>query len=275
MSVFQDPHQQKILILDFGAQYTQLIGRCVRELGVYCEIFPFDADPKIIEEFDAKGVILSGSHASTYEDHGTLAPDIIFDSGLPVLGICYGMQTLVSQLGGTVENASHHEYGHAVVSTCAESRLTGKSGLELEVWMSHGDRVSELPAGFGVIGTTPNCPYAIIADEERNYYGVQFHPEVTHTTDGNAMFSRFVHDICGCGSDWVASNIIENQLQSIRTEVGNDHVILALSGGVDSSVVAAVLRSRSITNSRRYLRGAGAVRTTLALAPSIGTSSAV
>lgn len=256
MSTCHDPQHHKILILDFGAQYTQLIGRCVRELGVYCEIFPFDVAPDKIKEFAANGFILSGSPASTYQDRETHAPDIVFDSGLPILGICYGMQTLVAQLGGVVENATaqghdqiesgqaekgNAEYGHAVVNTCANSKLSGPAGRALAVWMSHGDRVSELPTGFKVIGTTSHCPYAIIADEERNYYGVQFHPEVTHTVDGKKMLSRFVHDICGCGTDWVSANIIESQLREIEKQVGNERVILGLSGGVDSAVVAALL----------------------------------
>ncbi|WP_423910390.1 glutamine-hydrolyzing GMP synthase [Candidatus Spongiihabitans sp.] len=251
MNTFHDPQQKKILILDFGAQYTQLIGRCVRELGVYCEIFPFDVDSGKIKAFAANGFILSGSHASTCQDHETNAPGIIFDTELPILGICYGMQTLVSQLGGVVENTTaqeygyaengYAEYGHAVVNTCANSKLCGPAGQVLTVWMSHGDRVSELPAGFKVIGATSRCPYAIVADEDRDYYGVQFHPEVTHTVDGKRILSRFVHDICGCGADWVSANIIESQLQWVKNRVGNEHVILGLSGGVDSAVVAALL----------------------------------
>ncbi len=236
-----DPHQQKILILDFGAQYTQLIGRCIRELGVYCEIYPYDVAAERIAEFAPRGIVLSGSHASTYEDHATKAPEIVFESELPVLGICYGMQTLVSQLGGSVEHADHQEYGQATVSTTAESRLTGESGKALDVWMSHGDQVCALPDGFKVIGETSTCPYAIIADEQRKYYGVQFHPEVTHTVEGRQMLSSFVHEICGCGNDWVATNIIENLIDSARLQVGDDHVLLGLSGGVDSSVVAALL----------------------------------
>ncbi len=247
MKPFHNPHQHKILILDFGAQYTQLIGRCVRELGVYCEIFPYDVDVARIAEFAPNGFILSGSHASTYQDHQTNAPDIIFDLGLPILGICYGMQTLVSQLGGEVEKATAQgagqaEYGHAVVNTCADSILSGQAGQALEVWMSHGDRVSKLPPGFGVIGATSGCPFAMIADEQRHYYGVQFHPEVTHTAQGKTMLSRFVHEICGCRAEWVAENIIESQLQWIKNQVGSDHILLGLSGGVDSSVVAALLQ---------------------------------
>jgi GMP synthase (glutamine-hydrolysing) len=247
MTTITGPYSEKILILDFGAQYTQLIGRSIRELGVYCEIFPYDAAPEKIKDFGPRGIILSGSHASTYEDDDTRAPDIVFKSGVPILGICYGMQTLISQLGGSVENAAHREYGHALVQTCASSSLSGEEYRELAVWMSHGDRVSALPPGFEVVGTTPNCPYAIVADEHRRYYGVQFHPEVTHTTEGREMLSRFAHDICGCGSDWVPANIIESHLQSIKQQVGTDNVILGLSGGVDSSVVAALLQ-RAVGN---------------------------
>ena len=243
MSGFQDPHRQKILILDFGAQYTQLIGRCIRELGVYCEIFPYHADTREIRQFDPCGVILSGSHASVYEDSGARIPDTVLESGWPILGICYGMQALVSQLGGTVEIAAHHEYGQALVNTCKASRLCGPADQRLAVWMSHGDQVTRLPDGFEAVGKTASCPFAVIADEDRSYYGVQFHPEVTHTTAGKSMLSRFVHQICGCGSNWIAANIIENRLQWIRQQVGNDEVILGLSGGVDSSVVAALLHT--------------------------------
>ncbi len=250
MNESHDPHQQKILILDFGAQYTQLIGRCVRELGVYCEIFPHDVAVSKIEAFAPQGFILSGSHASTYQDHQTRIPNIVFDSGLPILGICYGMQTLVAQLGGKVESATQEhaqeqaqaEYGHAMVTTSAASKLSGAADQQLAVWMSHADRVSALPSGFAVIGSTASCPYAIIADEQRHYYGVQFHPEVTHTADGKKMLSRFVHIICGCASDWVPENIIDHQLQWIKNQVGSDRVLLGLSGGVDSSVVAALLQ---------------------------------
>ncbi len=234
---------QKILILDFGAQYTQLIGRCIRELGVYCEIFPYHADSEEIRQFAPQGIVLSGSHASVYQDSDTRIPDIVFESGWPVLGICYGMQALVNQLGGSVEIADHHEYGQAQVSTCKPSRLCGPADQELSVWMSHGDQVTRLPDGFEVVGRTATCPFAVIADENRSYYGVQFHPEVTHTTEGRSMLSRFVHQICGCGSDWVPANIIESQLQWIRDQVGDDEVILGLSGGVDSSVVAALLNT--------------------------------
>lgn len=243
MSGFQDPHWQKILILDFGAQYTQLIGRCIRELGVYCEIFPYHADPEEIRQFAPRGIVLSGSHASVYQDSDTRAPDIVFEAGWPILGICYGMQTLVNQLGGSVEIADHHEYGQALVNTIRLSQLCGPADQELAVWMSHGDQVTRLPDGFEVVGKTATCPFAVIADESRSYYGVQFHPEVTHTTEGKSMLSRFVHQICGCGSDWVPANIIESQLRWIRDQVGETEVILGLSGGVDSSVVAALLNT--------------------------------
>ena len=233
--------QHKILILDFGAQYTQLIGRCIREIGVYCEIIPFDVDQQWILDFNPDGIILSGSHASTYEDYDTKAPQCVFESGVPVLGICYGMQTMVFQLGGEIENANHQEYGSAIVNTICSSELSGNSGQALSVWMSHGDQVSELPGGFVTVGQTDSCPHAIIADEKRKFYGVQFHPEVTHTVEGKQLLSRFVLDICNCSADWIPSNIIENQISSIRTKVGSDNVILGLSGGVDSSVVAALL----------------------------------
>ncbi len=237
----QDPHHDRILILDFGAQYTQLIGRTVRELGVYCEIFPWDVDYAVIEAFAPRGVILSGGPASAYEDDTPAAPAALFDSGLPVLGICYGMQTLVAQLGGSVENADHREYGHAKVETRRACRLLGEAGQDLDVWMSHGDRVSALPEGFEVVGVSRNSPYAAIANDARGYYGVQFHPEVTHTAAGKDMLGRFVHDICGCAADWVPANIISAIVADVRERVGKEEVILGLSGGVDSSVVAALL----------------------------------
>ncbi|NKB76873.1 MAG: glutamine-hydrolyzing GMP synthase [Gammaproteobacteria bacterium] len=241
MADHANPHQHRILILDFGAQYTQLIGRCIRELGVYCEIYPWDVNPLRIDEFDANGIILSGGPASTYDDETPIAPDSVFQMGVPVLGICYGMQTMVSQLGGKVENADHREFGRAEVEISLANPLTGSKGKTLEVWMSHGDQVTELPQGFDVHGTTENCPYAIVVNESKRFYGVQFHPEVTHTLKGKEMLSAFIHDVCGCRSDWVASNIIDEQIRSVRKQVGDDHVILGLSGGVDSSVVAALL----------------------------------
>jgi GMP synthase (glutamine-hydrolysing) len=241
MTVTIDPHQEKILILDFGAQYTQLIGRTVRELGVYCEIFPWDVEYRLIEEFDPQGIILSGGPASTYEADTPKAPQQLFEIGLPILGICYGMQTMVDQLGGRVENADHREYGHATIVTSADCQLLGGKGRELDVWMSHGDRVTELPQGFSVVASSDNSPFAAVADEQRLYYGVQFHPEVTHTIEGAQMLSRFVHDICHCGSDWMPANIILSLIDDVQRQVGEDGVILGLSGGVDSSVVAALL----------------------------------
>lgn len=241
MTVTIDPHQEKILILDFGAQYTQLIGRTVRELGVYCEIFPWDVEYRLIEEFDPQGIILSGGPASTYEADTPKAPQKLFENGLPILGICYGMQTMVDQLGGRVENADHREYGHATIVTRRDCKLLSVRGRELDVWMSHGDRVTELPEGFSVVASSDNSPFAAVADEQRHYYGVQFHPEVTHTIEGAQMLSRFVHDVCHCGSDWMPANIILSLIDGVQRQVGEDDVILGLSGGVDSSVVAALL----------------------------------
>ena len=237
-----DPHQQRILILDFGAQYTQLIGRSVRELGVYCEIFPWDVRFEAIVTFNPDGLILSGGPASAWQDETPFAPPEIFSLGRPILGICYGMQTLVAQLGGSVENAAHHEYGHAQVRTRAASVLLGESGLELDVWMSHGDRVTALPDGFTAIAESDNSPCAAIADPERKFYGVQFHPEVTHTAAGREILSRFVHDLCGCGRLWVPHNIIDGMLRDVCRWVGKDAVVLGLSGGVDSAVTAALLQ---------------------------------
>ena len=241
MSESTHPHQDRILILDFGAQYTQLIGRCIRELGVYCEIYPWDVAPSSITGFSANGIILSGGPASTYEDHTPTAPIEVFQLGIPVLGICYGMQTMVAQLGGLVDTAEHREFGHAEVTTNKPSVLLGGENQSLNVWMSHGDRVTELPQGFRVYGATSNCPLAAIGDDQRRFYGVQFHPEVTHTEDGRTILSNFIFSICGCDAKWVPDNIIENQITKIREQVGDDHVILGLSGGVDSSVVAALL----------------------------------
>ena len=237
-----DAHASRILILDFGAQYTQLIGRSVRELGVYCEIYSWDVAFERVAEFEPDGVILSGGPASIYEHETPTAPPGIFDLGVPILGICYGMQTLAAQLGGEVENAEHHEYGHARVRTCADSILLGERGATLDVWMSHGDRVTALPGGFEAIAASDNSPNAAIADPARNYFGVQFHPEVTHTAGGKAMLSRFVHNLCGCGHDWVAENIIDGMIADIRRRVGDEPVVLGLSGGVDSSVTAALLQ---------------------------------
>jgi len=239
-------HSDKILILDFGAQYTQLIARRIREIGVYCEIWAWDHDPEEIAAFGAKGIILSGGPESTTLPDAPRAPQHVFDAGLPILGICYGMQTLAAQLGGATEAADAREFGHARVEVVAHDRLL--SGLSdhapaqaLDVWMSHGDHVAAAPPGFIVTARTERIPVAAMANEDKRWYGVQFHPEVTHTKQGSALLKRFVADICGCATLWTAANIIEDQIARVRAQVGNDHVLLGLSGGVDSSVVAALL----------------------------------
>jgi GMP synthase (glutamine-hydrolysing) len=244
-----DPHSQKILILDFGAQYTQLIARRVREAGVYCEIYPFDISDDEIRKFSPRGVILSGGPESVTEAETPRAPQLVFELGVPVLGICYGQQTMAAQLGGEVQGSDKREFGYARVRMRGHSRLfkgirdeVMDDGREfLHVWMSHGDRVTELPPGFKVIAETEHAPLAGIADEARSFYGVQFHPEVTHTTQGAAILQRFVLEICGCQSLWTPGNIIESMVESVRAQVGSDEVMLGLSGGVDSSVVAALL----------------------------------
>ncbi|TZF89845.1 glutamine-hydrolyzing GMP synthase [Cognatilysobacter lacus] len=242
-----DIHSDKILILDFGAQYTQLIARRVRELGVYCEIWAWDHNPAEIAAFAPKGIILSGGPESTTLPGAPCAPQEVFDSGLPVLGICYGMQTMAAQLGGATEASDAREFGHATVELVAQDALF--DGLKdhpgspprLDVWMSHGDHVSQAPPGFIVTARTDRIPVAAMANEAKRWYAVQFHPEVTHTKSGQALLSRFVVDICGCATLWNAANIIEDQIARVRTQVGADEVILGLSGGVDSSVVAALL----------------------------------
>jgi GMP synthase (glutamine-hydrolysing) len=244
-----DIHADRVLILDFGAQYTQLIARRVRELGVYSEIYACDADEAEIERFRPKAIILSGGPESVYEEKGPEAPHRVFDLGIPVLGICYGMQTMAAQLGGQVQSANHREFGAAQVRPTGTSRLL--DGLEdnrdaagrrlLDVWMSHGDRVVALPPGFQAIAATDNAPLAAMADEARHFYGVQFHPEVTHTLKGGEILRRFVREIAGCASTWVTGSIIEDAVARIRAQVGSDKVLLALSGGVDSSVLAALL----------------------------------
>ncbi|MBK1655378.1 glutamine-hydrolyzing GMP synthase [Allochromatium vinosum] len=242
-------HADRILILDFGSQYTQLIARRVREAGVYCELHAWDMDAQSIREFAPKGVILSGGPQSVHEAETPRADPIVFELGVPVLGICYGLQTMAAQLGGAVVPSTHREYGYAQVRARGHSRLlrhiedhTSPEGHGLlDVWMSHGDRVDVLPPGFSVIAETDSAPLAGIADESRRFYGVQFHPEVTHTRQGQRILERFVHDICGCGRLWTPDNIIEDSLARIRAQVGNDKVLLGLSGGVDSSVVAALL----------------------------------
>jgi GMP synthase (glutamine-hydrolysing) len=242
-----DIHSDKILILDFGAQYTQLIARRIRELGVYCEVWAWDHDPAEIAQFAPRGIVLSGGPESTTVDGSPRAPQEAFDAGVPILGICYGMQTMAVQLGGATEAADQREYGHAEVSIVAQDLLF--EGLKdhpgapprLDVWMSHGDHVSRAPPGFTVTATTARVPIAAFADDARRWYGVQFHPEVTHTRQGQALLRRFVVDICGCDTLWTAANIIEDQVARVREQVGDDEVVLGLSGGVDSSVVAALL----------------------------------
>ena len=241
-----DIHGDKLLILDFGAQYTQLIARRIREIGVYCEIWAWDHDPSEIAAFGAKGIILSGGPESTTEAGAPRAPQEVFDAGLPILGICYGMQTLAAQLGGATEAADAREFGHAEVELVAHDALLG--GLSdhggeprLDVWMSHGDHVAEAPPGFTVTARTDRIPVAAMADEDRRWYGVQFHPEVTHTLQGQTLLRRFATEICGCRTLWTAAHIIEDQVARVRAQVGDDEVVLGLSGGVDSSVVAALL----------------------------------
>ena len=239
----------KVLILDFGSQVTQLIARRVREAHVYCEIHPNDVSDAFVREFAPKAIILSGSHASTYEDHQLRAPQAVWDLGVPVLGICYGMQTMAVQLGGKVEWSDHREFGYAEVRAHGHTRLL--NGIEdfatpeghgmLKVWMSHGDKVAELPPGFKLLASTPSCPIAGMADEARGYYAVQFHPEVTHTVQGRAMLERFVLEIAGAKPDWIMRDHIEEAVKRIREQVGDEEVILGLSGGVDSSVAAALI----------------------------------
>ncbi|MBX3604622.1 MAG: glutamine-hydrolyzing GMP synthase [Piscinibacter sp.] len=239
----------KILILDFGSQVTQLIARRIREAHVYCEIHPNDVSDAFVREFAPKGVILSGSHASTYEEHDLRAPQAVWDLGVPVLGICYGMFTMTVQQGGQVEASTHREFGYAEVRAHGHTKLL--DGIEdfrtpeghgmLKVWMSHGDKVTELPPGFKLMASTPSCPIAGMADEARGYYGVQFHPEVTHTVQGRALLERFVLQIAQARPDWIMRDHIEEAVAKIRAQVGDEEVILGLSGGVDSSVAAALI----------------------------------
>jgi GMP synthase (glutamine-hydrolysing) len=242
-------HSQKVLILDFGSQYTQLIARRIREIGVYCEIHPYDCSEQFIREYQPQGIVLSGGPETVTLADTPRAPAIVFDLGVPVLGICYGMQTMAEQLGGRVEACTHREFGYAQIRAHGHSRLlydiedhTTPEGYGLlDVWMSHGDQVTALPSGFKLIASTESAPIAGMADDARGYYGLQFHPEVTHTRQGKRILERFLLDICGCEALWTPRNIIEDSLQTIRAKVGSDRVVLGLSGGVDSSVVAALL----------------------------------
>ena len=236
-----DIHADKILILDFGSQYTQLIARRVRELQVYCEIRSFDLSVDEIREFAPCGVILSGGPESVTAGDPPRVASELFELGLPVLGICYGMQTMTAQLGGSVEGAEHREYGHADLVVGGASRLFANLEGQQPVWMSHGDRVSQLPAGFESIAHTLNSPLAAMADEQRHFYGLQFHPEVTHTSAGTQILGNFVHEICGAGNEWTPEHIAEGMIAEITKTVGNGKVLLGLSGGVDSSVLAALL----------------------------------
>jgi len=237
----------RILILDFGSQYTQLIARRVREAGVYSEILPWDVDEQLIRQFAPDGIVLAGGPESVVFASPPQAPQLVFDLGVPLLGICYGMQTMAAQLGGEVEPSSEREFGYAEVSVTGKSRLldglhgAASDAAAMNVWMSHGDRVKQLPDGFVPVASSANAPLAAMADESRHYYGLQFHPEVTHTENGQLIVERFVHDICGCPNTWSPGNIIARDIENIRAEVGAGKVLLGLSGGVDSSVVAALL----------------------------------
>lgn len=245
----QDLHAQRLLIVDFGAQYTQLIARRIREAGVYCEIHPFDMPDEAVRAFAPKGIILSGGPESVTEQYTPRAPQAVFELGVPILGICYGMQTMAAQLGGIVESSAVREFGHALIHKEADSALFIDmefcAANTLPVWMSHGDKVTNLPPGFSCIASTPSAPIAAMADPVRHWYGVQFHPEVTHTRDGHRLLANFARNIAGCDGLWTASNIVEDAITQIRRQVGKDRVLLGLSGGVDSSVVAALL-SRAI-----------------------------
>jgi len=240
---------QKILILDFGSQYTQLIARRVRETNVYCKLHPHDVSQQFIKDFSPDGIILSGGPASVTEEEPPRAPQIVFELGVPVLGICYGMQTMAAQLGGIVENATVREFGYAEIQIAENAalfqsisdRANAAGNNLLDVWMSHGDKVETLPAGFQVMAHNAASPIAAMADETRNFYGIQFHPEVTHTIQGKAIIDRFVHEICGIGHDWNMPDYVEEAVGKIRSTVGQDRVILGLSGGVDSSVAAALI----------------------------------
>lgn len=242
-------HKYKILILDFGSQYTQLIARRLREIGIYCELHPFDISEQNIKQFQPNGIILSGGPSSVTQTHTPRAPELVFKLGCPVLGICYGMQTMAEQLGGKVIQGKQSEFGHAYLSLHKHSLLfkdiedqTANDGSALiDVWMSHGDVVTTVPPGFEVIATSNNNEIAAMADENRHFYGLQFHPEVTHTKQGKRMLERFVKEICGCETLWLAGNIIDDAITHIREQVGTEKVLLGLSGGVDSSVLAVML----------------------------------
>jgi GMP synthase (glutamine-hydrolysing) len=242
-------HHHRILILDFGSQYTQLIARRVREIGVYCELWAWDVSAEQIQQFKPTGIILSGGPESVHAANSPRAPQYVFDAGVPVLGICYGMQTMAEQLGGKVLDSDLREFGYAQVEVIAkndlfaniEDHISAKGHAQLDVWMSHGDKVIEIPEGFITCATTTTCPHAAIVDAKRKFYGVQFHPEVTHTRQGLRMLQHFVVDICGCEQLWTPATIIEDAVERLKQQIGDDEVILGLSGGVDSSVTAMLL----------------------------------
>ncbi|GAB4367203.1 MAG: glutamine-hydrolyzing GMP synthase [Kiloniellaceae bacterium] len=234
----------RILILDFGSQVTQLIARRVRESGVYCEIFPFNVEPQRIAGFQPQGIILSGGPASVTGTDTPRAPQIVFDLGVPILGICYGQQTICAQLGGVVERSDHQEFGKAFVEMKSDCTLTEgvwATGERHQVWMSHGDRVVKLPEGFSVCGTSEGAPFAVVANEARKIYAVQFHPEVVHTPDGAKLLANFTHRVCGCSGDWTMAHFRQQAVEAIRSQVGDSRVICGLSGGVDSSVAAVLI----------------------------------
>ena len=245
----QDIHRHRLLILDFGSQYTQLIARRIREVGVYCEIISWDSVDKEIESFAPNGIILSGGPESVTASDSPRAPEVVFNLDVPILGICYGMQTMAAQLGGAVEGSDTSEFGYAQIRRTASGGLfvelsdgTDKRGQQLlDVWMSHGDKVSQLPPDFELIAETDSCPIAGMAHREKPWFGIQFHPEVTHTLKGEEIFRHFVLSICGCEALWTPANIVEDAIAREREQVGDDKVLLGLSGGVESSVVAALL----------------------------------
>ncbi|MGF1725070.1 glutamine-hydrolyzing GMP synthase [Photobacterium nomapromontoriensis] len=249
MTTTTNIHDQRILILDFGSQYTQLIARRIREIGVYCELWSWDVDEADIRDFNPNGIILSGGPESVTEEGSPRAPQYVFEAGVPVFGVCYGMQTMAEQLGGKVAGSTEREFGYAQVNIVEptsffeniEDAIAEDGTAMLDVWMSHGDKVVEIPSDFVKVAETETCPYAAMANEEKHFYGVQFHPEVTHTRQGMRIIENFVLNICGCEKLWTSANIIDDAIARIKEQVGDDEVILGLSGGVDSSVVAMLI----------------------------------
>ncbi|KJG08951.1 GMP synthase [Photobacterium kishitanii] len=249
MTTTANIHDQRILILDFGSQYTQLIARRIREIGVYCELWSWDVDEADIRDFNPNGIILSGGPESVTEAGSPRAPQYVFEAGVPVFGVCYGMQTMAEQLGGKVAGSDEREFGYAQVKIVEQTAFlkdiqdaVAADGTPLlDVWMSHGDKVVEIPADFIKVAETDTCPFAAMANEEKHFYGVQFHPEVTHTRQGMKLIENFVMNVCGCEKLWTSANIIEDAIARIKEQVGDDEVILGLSGGVDSSVVAMLI----------------------------------